>query len=156
MVHPIIDQYYSYNPYHSRSSKYVQDKGLVTNEKGATNGTNSTSPSTTPDIPHIKSTNISPVLSSSMASTLVPSVKLSALSPATENASNEYRPLSCGQAKESWKPQEVGNTKKKRVSLAESPRPDAPPPEPESPPTRASYGDPNKIAQYFPELHSGF
>lgn len=33
MVHPIIDDYYSYNPYHSRSSKFVQDKGLVTNEK---------------------------------------------------------------------------------------------------------------------------
>ncbi len=33
MVHPIIDEYYSYNPYHSRSSKFAQDKGLVTNEK---------------------------------------------------------------------------------------------------------------------------
>lgn len=33
MVHPIIDKYYNYNPAHSRSSKYVQNKGLVTNEK---------------------------------------------------------------------------------------------------------------------------
>ena len=35
MVHPIIDENYSYNPYHCRSSKFVQDKGLVTNEKAA-------------------------------------------------------------------------------------------------------------------------
>jgi glutamine amidotransferase len=37
MVHPIIDEYYSYNPYHSRSSKFAQDKGLVTNEKAPRN-----------------------------------------------------------------------------------------------------------------------
>jgi hypothetical protein len=33
MIHPIVDKYYSYNPYHSRSSKFVRDKGLITNEK---------------------------------------------------------------------------------------------------------------------------
>src|SRR4051812_19921833 len=45
MVHPIIDEYYSYNPYHQRSSKFVQDKGLITNEKGTLN-----SPAGTPGI----------------------------------------------------------------------------------------------------------
>ncbi|KAH8801544.1 glutamine amidotransferase class-II protein [Xylogone sp. PMI_703] len=47
MVHPIIDEYYSYNPYHLRSSKYVHDKGLITNEKGTPR---SNSPATTPGI----------------------------------------------------------------------------------------------------------
>jgi glutamine amidotransferase len=50
MVHPIIDEYYSYNPYHSRSSKFVQDKGLVTNEKGGNASSRSLSPATTPGI----------------------------------------------------------------------------------------------------------
>lgn len=45
MVHPIIDEYYNYNPSHSRSSKFVQDKGLVTNEKGTLS---SSSPAVTP------------------------------------------------------------------------------------------------------------
>lgn len=47
MVHPIIDENYSYNPYHLRSSKFVQDKGLITNEKGTPR---SSSPYSTPGL----------------------------------------------------------------------------------------------------------
>ena len=56
------------------------------------------------------------------------------------------------------KPQEQGNTKKKRRSLSNREnqiQEQQPEPEPEPvPEARAiAYGDPMKIAQYFPELH---
>jgi len=41
MVHPIIDEYYNHNPYHLRSSAFVVEKGLVSNEKGITPPTRS-------------------------------------------------------------------------------------------------------------------
>jgi glutamine amidotransferase len=44
MMHPIIDKYYERDPYHVRSSAFVQAKGLVTNEKAALSG--SLSPAT--------------------------------------------------------------------------------------------------------------
>jgi len=44
MIHPIIDKYYSHNPYHARSSKFVQDKGLITNEKNGAGATPLASP----------------------------------------------------------------------------------------------------------------
>jgi len=154
MVHPIIDEYYNYNPYHSRSSKFVQDKGLVTNEKGSLNGT---SPAVTPGIPNGRRTNLSSSLHDSIASTLVPSLRSGspALSPATElprvtTPLSDLRNLSI-QGRDSYKPQELGNTKKKRKSLS-TPQV-AQLQEEESPPQRASYGDPLKIAQYFPELN---
>lgn len=156
MVHPIIDEYYSHSPYHSRSSKYVQDKGLVTNEKG----TLGTSPSTTPGNPTTKPTSISSSLRDSIASTLVPptrsSLSASALSPAVENAtSTDQRTSLLQQIQHS----ETHNTKKKRISITArehvDPEPDSPAEPPIMPPLRkASYGDPNKIAQYFPELHT--
>lgn len=33
MMHPILDKYYERDPYHVRSSAFVQAKGLVSNEK---------------------------------------------------------------------------------------------------------------------------
>ncbi|OAA36261.1 glucosamine 6-phosphate synthetase [Metarhizium rileyi] len=33
MVHPILDKYYERDPYHVRSSAFVQTKGLISNEK---------------------------------------------------------------------------------------------------------------------------
>jgi glutamine amidotransferase len=76
------------------------------------------------------------------------------LSPATETAPNENQHLSSAQAKDQWKPQEIGNTKKKRITLP-TPGIEEPLEEADPPPSRAAYGDPNKIAQYFPELNSG-
>jgi glutamine amidotransferase len=56
-------------------------------------------------------------------------------------------------------PPALGNIKKKRMSLGnidqlqgQSPSSETEPPTPMSPVERASYGDPHKIAQYFPEL----
>ncbi|KAF4120858.1 glutamine amidotransferase [Geosmithia morbida] len=43
MMHPIVDKYYERDPYHTRSSAFVQEKGLVSNEKGP--ASDSTSPS---------------------------------------------------------------------------------------------------------------
>ena len=37
-MHPILDKYYERDPYHVRSSAFVQAKGLVSNEKVPTSG----------------------------------------------------------------------------------------------------------------------
>ena len=156
MVHPIIDEYYNNNPYHSRSSKFVQDKGLVTNEKGTATPARSATPSR-PEFSRLKST-LRSSLHESLASTLVPSMHVAispALSPTTENLPS----LPSLSTRDSNRPQEMTNTKKKRKSPitrerepqaqaeAVEPVPDSPPPQ------RTAYGDPNKIAQYFPELN---
>jgi glutamine amidotransferase len=157
MVHPIIDEYYNYNPYHSRSSEFVKAKGLVTNEKGITTPARSATP-IRPEFYRLKS-NLRSSLHESLASTLVhsaatasPALTSPVLSPAVEN-------LPPFNTRDPNRPQELTNTKKKRKSLttrerepqahAESiePVPDSPPPQ------RTAYGDPNKIAQYFPELN---
>lgn len=38
MMHPILDKYYERDPYHVRSSAFVQAKGLASNEKAPTSG----------------------------------------------------------------------------------------------------------------------
>lgn len=165
MVHPIIDEYYSYNPYHRRSSQFAQDKGLVTNEKGIVNGTTLV---TTPGIPTRQTSNLSASLHDTLTSTLTPSMHTisvsPALSPANENIPLRSSPLSdlrnssfqSTSFRDSSRPQQLGNTKKKRKSLSaiEPPQVIHPVYEPEldSPPPR-NYGDPLKIAQYFPELN---
>lgn len=35
MIHPIIDEYYNYNPAYERSSGFAVSKGLVSNAPGA-------------------------------------------------------------------------------------------------------------------------
>jgi glutamine amidotransferase len=154
MVHPIIDEYYNYNPYHSRSSKFVQDKGLVTNEKGTATPARSATPSR-PEFSRLKST-LRSSLHESLASTLVPSMRVATMSPALSPTTENLLPFS---TRDPNRPQEMTNTKKKRKSLsprdmepleqaeAVAPVPDSPPPQ------RTAYGDPNKIAQYFPELN---
>jgi glutamine amidotransferase len=157
MVHPIIDEYYNYNPYHKRSSKLIQDKGLVTNEKGST--------PTTPGLVNGKPTKskVSSSLHESLASTLVPAMRSAPSASPMLSPSQEHTPLSelrnvisniSASARDPTKPQELGNTKKKRKSLSSRtpPQTTQEEPEPDSPPQRASYGDPMKIAQYFPEL----
>jgi glutamine amidotransferase len=157
MVHPIIDEYYNYNPYHKRSSKLVQDKGLVTDEKVSL---------TTPALTNGKSpkSKVSSTLHESIASSLVPAMRSAhsvspVLSPAQENTPiNELRHVISNltaSARDPTRPQELRNTKKKRKSLSSHTPPPTTQedPEPDSPPPRASYGDPLKIAQYFPELN---
>jgi glutamine amidotransferase len=179
MVHPIIDEYYNYNPYHRRSSKFVHDKGLITNEKG--NPNNPASPITTPGI----SLSLDKTLENtatplngqhfntanphhSMASTLVPSTHgpiSPTLTPARENSplrhhiQNQHTDIRQITALHSLRsqdrlarPQEQGNVGKKRVAPE---REEASASEPETAESirATAYGDPLKIAQYFPELN---
>ena len=92
---------------------------------------------------------------------------LPALTPAPPETSVSHPPLdlrnlsSPQPLRDPAKPQEQGNTKKKRRSLPvvdntfppiQQPLQDSP--TPDSPELRPSaYGDPMKIAQYFPELN---
>lgn len=169
MVHPIIDEYYNYNPYHSRSSQYVQDKGLVSNEKGL-NGI--ATPAATPNLLNGRKSALSASLHESIASTLLPSMHSRSASPALSPA-NEIVPRFTAPPSDlrhltsvhnlpvqEQRTVEQGNTKKKRTSIIAldqalaQPQPQHEPqsPIPDSPPPRA-YGDPSKIAQYFPELN---
>ena len=172
MVHPIIDDYYSYNPYHRRSSKYVQDKGLVTNEKGVPlrlPGLNSITPGT--PLQNRTNTNLklpppttksSKLAHDSIASTLVPSILGSAfISPLVSSLPATKKDGIVTVADEniqpSFRPQDEQNTRKRTTSTRTAgdfesiESPDTPPR-----PTTEAFGDPNKIAQYFPELDTGF
>lgn len=170
MVHPIIDEYYNLNPYHSRSSQFVTDKGLVTNEKST--------PATTP----APATSMS--LHQSLAKTLSPSTAM--LSPRENYDPNSMKdtsntstisdiryptPVATRPTTASSKSGEQGNTKKKRaappapalVNISVGPSD-----------TGASTGTPgldyidmhitselvrtsentNKLSQYFPEFNT--
>jgi len=158
MVHPVIDEFYNHNPYFKRTPEHVQTKGLAANEKGDT--------PTTPFAVNGKLTKskVPSSLHESLASSLVPAMRSAPsvspmLSPAQENTPiGDLRHVISNltaSARDPTRPQELGNTKKKRKSLS-SRTPShtmQEEPEPDSPPPRASYGDPLKIAQYFPELN---
>jgi glutamine amidotransferase len=205
MVHPIIDSYYNHNPYHSRSSKFVQDKGLIANEKSSGGLINNKSAS--PDPVSKKSFFPSSNLHDSIVSSLVPSMhitssipSINSTSPSSAAASPAISPHSAliplplypptltpyqnreinpnadlRHVTQPAKVQELGNTKKKRRSLSGSDTRnqnllngglgggnamgnwmgnsgnDNVPDSPEIRP--GAYGDPMKIAQYFPELN---
>jgi len=158
MVHPVIDEFYNRNPYFKRRSEHVQAKGLASKENGDT--------PTTPLAVNGKLGTKSKVPSSlheSLASSLVPAMRSAPSASPMLSPSQENIPISdlrnvnsnlTASARDPTRPQEQGNTKKKRKSLS-SRTPSytmQEDPEPDSPPPRASYGDPLKIAQYFPEL----
>lgn len=88
MVHPIIDEYYNSNPYHSRSSQLVHDRGLVSNEKNAVNGT------TIPDSGR-KPSNLHESIDSTLASSLHAALVSPALSSVGEKSiARQLSPLS--------------------------------------------------------------
>ena len=149
MVHPILDEYYNENPYHSRSSKFVENKGLVTNEKATP------PPVLTPTL--IPSLSYRPSnLHDSLASTLTPSMHAS-ISPILSPSSESILANIQNMARDPPKTTEQGNTKKKRRSLGgdfQAQQANPPPVAVQEPEVRAAaYGDPLKIAQYFPELN---
>ena len=170
MVHPIIDEYYNHNPYHSRSSQFVTDKGLVTNEKST--------PAPTPDptgytrLPHSLAKSINP--SSAMLSpgeNYDPNMANNAsYTPATSDIRHAtpaaFRPLIS-----SNKSGEQGNTKKKRAAAPAPASVQIPAHSmnsgisigtsgvdyidtPDTPELSKNSDSRNKIAQYFPELDS--
>lgn len=186
MVHPIIDEYYNQNPAHHRSSKFVAEKGLITNTTDKT----CTTPPVIPSKPlpatpskHTESPNkhMSNPSSSFNECHLSPPFSSRSVERSNEN-SNGYRPISSIpsiSSRDPTKPQEQGNTKKKRVSIEPQVlgEPDLEfingnPLTPNhnrfsrasatttgsnasgvlSPTRETGYGSPAKINQYFPEL----
>lgn len=172
MIHPIIDEYYNHNPYHCRSSKFAVEKGLVTNEKSAT--PRGVSPMPTPGLVHedLKKGLAPPKMHDSIFRSLTPEMRVPVTShlartlssdSSTMKAENSTAPLDIRRIKTvpAGRPQEQGNTKKKRRSRPEieplvQPEPEPEPPERPATPQRhegrVSYGDPAKIARFFPEL----
>lgn len=158
-----MDEYYNYNPYHLRSSKFVQDKGLITNEKSSGNSSLQ-SPAVMPSLLMNDHKRLGPSnLHDSIASTLIPAMHSSvspSLSPTRAIPDTDLRRLSLLQhnsARESTS-REQGNTKKKRMSLSGTDgnvhvhHAQIPPPTEETEPRSQAFGDPDKIVQFFPEL----
>ncbi|KAK3327380.1 nucleophile aminohydrolase [Cercophora scortea] len=139
-VHPIMDQYYDRNPHHRRSTAYTLSSGLHLNVGG----------SLTPD-------------SSVSSTTTVPKARtpLSHSEFASDARSTTAAPTSAPRALHQQTPAQ-GNIKKKRRSLtaiesqaaaaaaADDLYQENSPVTPE--PSRAEFGNPSKIAQFFPEL----
>lgn len=151
MVHPILDKYYERDPYHVRSSAFVQAKGLVSNEKapGA-----AISPAQEPAQPNLD------VYRKMLATTSNPPSNLPrrTLTPATrEPHTSSHQPshLACVSPPRSTPAQ--GNIKVKRTSvhLADTPQiigtSDGAYSDSDEP-AAADVRNPRKLSQYFPEL----
>lgn len=166
MVHPILDQFYDRSPHHRRSAAFVKAKGLAANEKGSAGlGTPPVinTPPMEADAPaqaqpkkYVPTIPFSTTTTRTRtAETTVPRVR-TPLSH-TELAPTETRSLTVPQATSHKHEPAQGNIKKKRASLTTidpfsgvAGLHEASPVTPE--PTRTEFGNPNKIAQYFPEL----
>lgn len=125
MVHPIIDEYYNQNPAHHRSSQFVAEKGLITNKSA-----DKTCPIT--PVPASSPVSVTPSKHSEAPNKhkSLPSSRLNeghSFSGSSGSAerfnenSNTQRPISTiptiTSSRDPSKPQEQGNTKKKRVSI---------------------------------------
>ncbi|KAK0752281.1 putative 20S proteasome subunit alpha type 2 [Schizothecium vesticola] len=163
MVHPIMDQFYDRNPHHRRSAAYVRNKGLAANEKGSVAGLVQT-PVGTPSIEIDAPKKLAPTIpfrTRTSETSTVPRVRtpLSHIEAAPgPKDPGDVRSITEPPAMRAapQQPPSQGNIKKKRASLsAIEPfsshlHQDSSPISPE--PTRTEFGNPNKIAQYFPEL----
>jgi glutamine amidotransferase len=172
MVHPIADRYYHRNPHHSRSTAYVQTKGLAANEKSAAvrDGTPMATPmadldiqkrylgplipfspaarSRTPEVSSIPRSKTPLSFAESTASTL-------AVRPPPPPVANMIRSTS-------QPPPAQGNIKRKRASISAmeinigevaSSTTEVEPHSPVAEDTRRSeFGNPTKLARFFPEL----
>lgn len=119
-----------------------------------------------PTIPFSLMRSITPQISRTTTSEAVSSVAAASPRPSLSNVdtskSTDFRTVTgppVGRQASTSNPPALGNIKKKRMSLSNldqlqgpSPSSETEPPTPMSPVDRTSYGDPNKIAQYFPEL----
>lgn len=160
MVHPIMDQFSNHSPYHTRSAAYVQTKGLSANEKLAM----------TPALEDAARVSASAIAAEALQRRLQGSAAQAPLPyqprvrPPVET-SLDLRSVTqpkIQQRHSSPNPPSQGNIKKKRRSLNALERAHggqsrdqdsgSEPPTPSEEPPRNNFGDPNKIAQYFPEL----
>jgi len=170
MVHPIVDKYWNRDPLHRRSAAYVQTKGLSANEKSIATRTGTPVTAPKPDldtqkrylgsiIPFGNSTRSRTPETSNhpRAKAHIPS-ESSSLPPDVRNITAPPVLRIHQQAPSQ------GNIKKKRASLGPIDATQGGPANPgtqheqesNSPltpePPRNEYGNPNKIAQFFPEL----
>jgi glutamine amidotransferase len=176
MIHPIVDDFYSHSPYHSRSSEFAVEKGLVTN---ATPRAHTPLPSSNPSEElkkQLPTSKLPESLFRSLASEIhtpsplasppiriLTSDTISSSKPWPDNNTppTDIRRVKTIPCRDPARPQEQGNTKKKRRSLAHVEAEPMVRPEPEqmdgagssTSEERTSYGDPAKLAQYFPELN---
>jgi glutamine amidotransferase len=162
MVHPIIDQYYQRSPYHVRSSAFVQTKGLATNEKNLPSRI-ATTPSMPAEIDGFKRS-LTPLVPFGVSRSRTPEAPVSArgrtvITMEVPTPSDRRSVTSAPSVTRVVTSPVQGNIKKKRaspntvdavmVASQETLEPDslgtleAP---------RSEFGNPNKIAQFFPEL----
>ncbi|EHA57291.1 hypothetical protein MGG_11745 [Pyricularia oryzae 70-15] len=162
MVHPIMDQFSNHSPYHTRSAAYVQMKGLSANEKLAM----------TPALEDAARVSASAIAAEALQRRLQGSAAQAPLPyqprvRPTVETSLELRSVTQSKVQQQQRhsspnPPSQGNIKKKRRSLNALERSQgdphrdqdsgSEPPTPSEEPPRNNFGDPNKIAQYFPEL----
>ncbi|KAK4238508.1 nucleophile aminohydrolase [Achaetomium macrosporum] len=182
MVHPIMDRYYDRNPRHRRSTAFVRTKGLSANEKGTPrSGTPFGLPASIPSIPTLPhfadhpdthkqrprgpTIPIVPTTASRSRSPLARAENVAPEPPAQQLSLTDIRALTAPPVIRSapQTPPVQGNIKKKRASLSAIDAAhgggaggglaqyfDNSPITPE--PVRTEFGNPNKIAQLFPEL----
>ncbi|KAK0639038.1 nucleophile aminohydrolase [Cercophora newfieldiana] len=149
MVHPILDQYYDRNPHHRRSAAFARAKGLETNEKASARlGTPTiTTPSATTETETQR--RFLPIIP--FGNTTLPRVRTPLSHIEAANA-----PAVPIRSAPQQQPPSQGNIKKKRASLTAVDTHSSPGPRDSSPvspePARNEFGNPNKIAQFFPEL----
>jgi glutamine amidotransferase len=149
MVHPILDQYYDRDPHHRRSAAFARAKGLETNEKASARlGTPlATTPSIAVEVETQKK--FLPTIPFGTATVSRVRAPLSHLEPNNSPAQVPMRSAP-------QQPPSQGNIKKKRASLTTVDTHTSTLPQDSSPvspePTRNEFGNPNKIAQFFPEL----
>jgi glutamine amidotransferase len=149
MVHPILDQYYDRDPHHRRSAAFARAKGLETNEKASARlGTPlAATPSIAVEVETQKK--ILPTIPFGTATVSRVRAPLSHLEPNNSPAQVPMRSAP-------QQPPSQGNIKKKRASLTTVDTHTSTLPQDSSPvspePTRNEFGNPNKIAQFFPEL----
>lgn len=180
-VEDIRDQFYNRDPWHRRSAGFVHSKGLATNEKTATppalpspavlvtdsNQRPEKKAHLGPTIPFSLMRSVTPQISR----TTTPDVPSSPYAPPRVRTTisgggrphnpSDFRSVTtsseAGPAHPSNPPSQ-GNIKKKRMSLSDLPQSqsqlgsDTDPPTPLSPIERTAFGDPAKIARFFPEL----
>ena len=158
-----MDRFYDRNPHHRRSAAYVRNKGLAANEKASV--TMVPTPVGTPDIEIEAPKKLTPTIPfrtpRSREPSTVPRVRtpLSHIEPAPgPKDPGDVRSITAPPVLRSnqQQPPSLGNIKKKRASLSamepftSHSHQESSPITPE--PTRTEFGNPNKIAQFFPEL----
>ncbi|KAK3359929.1 nucleophile aminohydrolase [Lasiosphaeria hispida] len=159
MVHPILDRYHDRSPHHRRSAAFVRARGLAANEKASTPGVPASMPSIEVE-PQKKF--LGPTIPIHMARSRTPEPltvpRVRTPLSHTEPAPSDVRAITApnGIRSAAQQPPAQGNIKKKRASITTvdtyscNSHHDSSPLTPEPP--RTEFGNPNKIAQYFPEL----